>query len=211
MTVRERLPRIPSRTLGASAVRGYLHGMQWILMVLVLAIVVGAFRGGKLRNLTEIRVVSWWLLPVGFLVLAASSLVPDSTGDLGVWLVLGSYVPLLLFVWLNRDLTGIWIAGVGILMNFTVIAINGGMPVLAEAARIAGETGELVLDSKHVLLTDATRLPFLADVLPLPRAVLSLGDVFLAIGVAVFLEDQMRQPLTLFAHRVTGIPGSAAE
>ena len=185
--------------------------MQWILLVLVLAIVVGAFRGGKLRNLTEIRVVSWWLLPVGFLVLAASSLVPDSTGDLGVWLVLGSYVPLLLFVWLNRDLTGIWIAGVGILMNFTVIAINGGMPVLAEAARIAGETGELVLDSKHVLLTDATRLPFLADVLPLPGAVLSLGDVFLAIGVAVFLEDQMRQPLTLFAHRVTGIPGSAAE
>ena len=93
---------------------------------------------------------------------------------------------------------------------------HGILNALQAAARVGYwmwncETGELVLDSKHVLLTDATRLPFLADVLPLPGAVLSLGDVFLAIGVAVFLEDQMRQPLTLFAHRVTGIPGSAAE
>lgn len=185
--------------------------MQWILLVLVLSLVVGAARGGKLRNLTEIRVVGWWLLPLSFLILAASNFVPESSGDLAVGLVLGSYLPLILFVWLNRELTGLWIAGLGVLMNFTVIALNGGMPVLEEAARLAGETGELILDSKHVLLTEETRLPFMADIIPLPNAVLSLGDVFLAIGVGVFLEDQMRQPLTLFAHRVTGIPGSASE
>jgi hypothetical protein len=185
--------------------------MLWIAFVLLISIVVGALRGGKLRNLTEIRVKLWWLLPLGFLILAASNFVPTDRDRLGVILVLASYVPLLAFVWLNRDLTGIWIAGLGILMNFTVILLNGGMPVLAEAATIAGEAGELVLDSKHVLLTAETRLPFLADIVPLPGAVLSLGDVFLAIGVGVFLEDQMRQPLTLFSHRVTGIPGSAAE
>ena len=185
--------------------------MHWIAFVLLISIVVGALRGGKLRNLTEIRVKLWWLLPLGFLILAASNFVPTDRDRLGVILVLASYVPLLAFVWLNRDLTGIWIAGLGILMNFTVILLNGGMPVLAEAAVIAGETGELVLDSKHVLLTADTHLPFLADIVPLPAAVLSLGDVFLAIGVGVFLEDQMRQPLTLFSHRVTGIPGSAAE
>ena len=185
--------------------------MQWILLVLAISIIVGFLRGGKLRNLTEIRVKSWWLLPIGFLILAASNFVPTEYDSVAVALVLVSYLPLLLFVWLNRDLTGIWIAGLGILMNFTVILLNGGMPVLAEAAALAGETGDLVLDSKHVLLTQETRLPFLADIIPLPGAVLSLGDVFLAIGVGVFLEDQMRQPLTLFAHRVTGIPGSAAD
>jgi hypothetical protein len=185
--------------------------MQWILLALVVSLIVGLLRGGKLRNRTEMRVTMWWLLPLGFLVLAASSFVPEDNGDLAVGLVLGSYVPLLLFVWLNRNLTGIWIAGIGILMNFTVIAANGGMPVLLEAARLAGETGDLVFDAKHVLLDESTRIPFLADIIPLPGAVLSLGDVFLAIGVAVFLEDQTRQPLTLFAHRVTGIPGSAAD
>ena len=186
-------------------------GMQWIVLVLVVALVVGWLRGGKLRNLTEVRVAAWWLLPLGFVILTASNFVPAEYDSLAVGLVLASYIPLLIFVWLNREASGIWIAGIGILMNFTVIALNGGMPVLPEAAVIAGETGELVLDAKHVLLTDDTRLPFLADIIPLPGAVVSLGDVFLAIGVAVFLEDQMRQPLTLFAHRVTGIPGSAVE
>jgi len=183
----------------------------WMGLVIALAIIVGYVRGGKLRNLTEIRVTMWWLLPLGFITLALSEVVPSDMTDVANLLVLLSYLPLLLFVWLNRDLTGIWIAGLGILMNFTVIALNGGMPVLTEAAFIAGNTGDLVLDAKHVLLTETTRLPFLADVIPLPNAVLSLGDVLLAIGVAAFLEDQMRQPLTLFAHRVQGIPGSASE
>ncbi len=122
-----------------------------------------------------------------------------------------SYVALLAVVWLNRAEPGIWIAGIGILMNFTVIAANGGMPVLMEAIEVAGGSTESVLNGKHVLLDDATRLPFLGDVIPLPRNVISLGDVFLAIGLGVFLEDQLRQPLRLFRHRVQGVPGSAAE
>ncbi len=185
--------------------------MQWMVLVLIVSIVVGWVRGGRLRNLTEIRVSMWWLLPMGFLILAASGFVPTDQHQLAVGLVLVSYVPLLVFVWLNRDHTGIWIAGFGILMNFTVILANGGMPVLEAAAQLAGHDGQLVFDAKHVLMTDDTRLIFLGDIIPLPGAVLSLGDVFLVIGVGAFLEDQMRQPLSLFAHRVQGVPGSASE
>ena len=185
--------------------------MQWMLLVLGISVFVGWIRGGKLRNLTEIRVRLWWLLPFGFIMLAASAFVPGDKHDIAVALILISYLPLLLFVWLNRDMTGIWVAGMGILMNFTVIVVNGGMPVLEEAVRIAGGSSELVLGAKHVVLDDTTQLPFLADVIPLPGAVLSLGDVFLAIGIGAFLEDQMRKPLSLFAHGVTGVPGSAAE
>ena len=184
--------------------------MQWMLLVIAISIGVGLLRGGNLRNLTEIRVTLWWLLPLGFLLLAASGFIPPDMHDLAVALILTSYLPLLLFVWLNRDLTGIWIAGLGILMNFTVILANEGMPVLGAAAEIAGGGGDLVLTAKHVLLTPATRLPFLGDVIPLPGAVLSLGDVFLAIGVGAFLEDQIRRPLSLFAHGVQGTPGSAS-
>ena len=182
-----------------------------MLLVLAISIVVGWVRGGRLRNLTEIRVRMWWLLPLGFVLLAASAFVPTSRHELAVALVLVSYLPLLLFVWLNRAMVGIWIAGLGILMNFTVIVLNSGMPVLVEAVEIAGGSGDLVLGAKHVILNESTRLPFLADIIPLPGAVLSLGDVFLAIGIGAFLEDQMRKPLSLFAHGVTGVPGSAAE
>ena len=183
-----------------------------MLLVIVISVVLGALRGGRLRNLTEIRVKLWWLLPIGFVMLSIANFLPSEYHDAAVALILGSYLPLLLFVWLNRSSSGIWIAGIGILMNFTVIVANAGMPVLTEAAVIAGGGDvTLVLGAKHVLLTTDTILPFLADVIPVPRSVLSLGDVFLAIGIGVFLEDQMRQPLSLFSHGASGIPGSANE
>jgi len=182
-----------------------------MLLVLVISIAVGWVRGGRLRNLIDMRVRLWWLLPLGFIALAASSLIPSDRSDLAVILVLASYLPLLLFVGLNRDMTGIWIAGMGILMNFTVIALNNGMPVLTEAVIIAGGASEFVFNARYVLLTEDTVIPFFADVIPLPGAVLSLGDVFLAIGIGALLEDQMRKPLILFSRKAAGVPGSAAE
>lgn len=183
--------------------------MLWILLVIGISVVIGLLRGGKLRNLTEIRVTAWWLLLLGFGMQLAANLIPPSRQPVAVTLVLVSYLPLLLFVWLNRNAAGMWVAGLGILMNFTVIALNGGMPVLPEAVELAGGSPDLVVGAKHVVLDDATRLPFLADIIPLPRSVVSLGDVFLAIGVGVFLEDQLRQPVRLFSKKVQGVPGSA--
>jgi hypothetical protein len=188
-----------------------VEGVLWMLLVLVIAVFVGLARGGKLSNLTEIGVRAWWLLFIGFGVQLVATFLPNSTHELAVGLILASYVPLLLFVWLNRQMTGLWVAGIGILMNFTVIAANGGMPVMLEAVKLAGGSVNVVLGAKHVILTEETYLAFLADIIPLPSSVISMGDVFLAIGVGVFLEDQVRRPVRLFAHRVEGTPGSAAD
>ncbi len=185
--------------------------MLWIGLVLVVSIVVSLARGGKLSNLGVIEVRAWWLLFIGFGMQAVANNLPASNSGLAVTLLLASYALLVLVVWLNRAEPGLWIAGIGILMNFTVIAANQGMPVLVEAIEVAGGSPDIALDAKHVLLDDGTRLPFLGDVIPLPGSVISLGDVFLAIGLGVFLEDQLRQPVRLFRHRVQGVPGSAAD
>lgn len=189
----------------------YARLVLWIAVVLVASVLVSLFRGGKLRNLTEIELHAWWLLFVGFGLQFVANLLPSGRSTLAITLLLTSYLVLLVVVWLNRAEPGLWIAGIGILMNFTVIAINQGMPVLTEAIEVAGGAVSTPLDAKHILLDDATRLPFLGDVIPLPGSVVSLGDVFLAIGLAVFLEDQLRQPVRLFRRRVQGVPGSAAE
>lgn len=185
--------------------------MIWLVSVLVFSMLVGLVRGGKLSNLAEIELEAWWLLFVGFGMQIVAGLLPHDQRTLAVALLLVSYLPLLLVVWLNRSQPGLWIAGIGILMNFTVIAINQGMPVLPEAIEVAGGSADSALDAKHVLLDDTTRLAFLGDVIPLPRSVISLGDVFLSIGLGVFIEDQLRQPVKLFRRRVQGVPGSAAE
>lgn len=182
-----------------------------MLLVLVIAIAVGLARGGRLSNLTEIGVRAWWLLFIGFGLQLAATFLPRDMHGLAVGLNLASYVPLLVFVLLNRQMAGLWVAGIGVLMNFTVIAANSGMPVMLEAVKLAGGSVDVALGAKHVVLTESTHLAFLSDIIPLPGSVISLGDVFLAIGVGVFLEDQVRRPVRLFAHRVQGKPGSAAE
>jgi hypothetical protein len=89
------------------------------------------------------------------------------------------------------------IVALGLLLNFVVISSNGGMPVVPAAAVAAGLHGRLSIpigDFVHVLGTTATRLPWLADALPLPWAPLvkivsSAGDVLLYVGVVAFISD----------------------
>lgn len=193
--------------------------MVWLAIVLVTAVTVAVLRGGRLSNLADIRLSLWWLLPVGFSMQWGTAFLPDEpwSEGAGVALVLGSYLPLLAVVILNRNRSGMWLAGLGVLMNFTVIALNGGMPVLGEAAAIAaGDTVarlDLAGDYKHVLLDGGTLLPFLGDVIPVRvfslGQVVSIGDVFLAVGLGRFLEAELRRPVRWFRPGVKLRAGSA--
>jgi hypothetical protein len=163
----------------------------------------------------------WWLLPLGFLLQIATNWIPRTASwaeTAGLALVLTSFAPLLVLVILNRNRTGMWLAGVGVLMNFSVIALNGGMPVLTEAAEAAGgfsgDSVSVASSYKHVVLDASTRLAFLADVIPIhffgQGQVVSLGDVFLAVGLARFLESELRRPVRWFKRGARAQAGSAS-
>lgn len=183
--------------------------MAWLAIVLVISIGMALVRGGRLLNLSEIKLRAWPLLLLGFgMQVVADRLPTDRTWshDVAVTLIILSFIPLMAIAWLNRHEAGMWLVGLGVFMNFTVIAINGGMPVLPEAASLGLGRDITAIDfdalSKHVLLDDSTQLAFLGDVIPVRviRNVVSLGDVFLAIGLGVFVEDQMRRPIRWFKH-----------
>ncbi len=186
--------------------------MTWMVAVVVVSVLVALLRGGKLSNIADVHVSGWWMLALALVMQVGATFAPDNGNRLPVILVLASFVPLLAVVWLNKDQQGLWIASIGILMNFTVIGINGGMPVLPRAVELAGGTFDAAeLDAKHVVLDNSTRLAFLADIIPFPGSVISLGDVFLAIGLGVFIEDYLTRPLRLFRRGAPGRPGSAAD
>ncbi len=201
--------------------RWYGAIMVWLGLVLFIAIASAVVRGGRLTNLADIKLRLWWLLPLGFVLQAGTAFLPDGKPwgrTAGVGMVLVSYLPLILVVWLNRERSGMWLTGVGILMNATVITLNGGMPVLTEAAQVAGGFADEVAIRevyKHVILDQSTRLPFLADVIPLrlfgQGQVISLGDVFLAVGLGRFLESELRRPVRWFKYGIPAKAGSAAD
>lgn len=97
-------------------------------------------------------------------------------------------------LWANAHLRGLWFVGLGLLCNALVIFANGGhMPVSSEALYKVGLESYIPklqqqYDAVHTLLTDATKLWFLADVIPVRilgyANVISLGDVYLMVGIA---------------------------
>ena len=193
--------------------------MLWLAIVIFLALAIAVMRGGRLVNLGDIELNTWWLLFIALGLQIGTGFLPKEPWSewAGLTRVLVSFFLLMILVLLNRSAPGMWIAGIGVLMNFVVIAVNGGMPVLAGAAEVA--SGFTVSDPdlsgtfKHVLLDDSSRLTFFADVIPLRLIgigeVISLGDIFLALGLGVFLEHELRRPRRYFKHGAQAQPGSA--
>jgi len=124
------------------------------------------------------------------------------------WILISSQLLLLVFVWFNRKLPGFWLLGLGLLANFIVIALNGGMmPLLPEVANQLvqpGSEGMLQLGQrvgygKDILLAkENTVLWFLGDVFLLPSffnypLAFSLGDILISTG-AFWLLWQLGGP-----------------
>lgn len=195
--------------------------MLWLAIVLFIALAMAVLRGGRLTNLGDVELRAWWLLLVAFGLQIGTTFLPDSdwASGVGVAMVLVSFVFLMALVLLNRNRTGMWLAGLGVLMNFTVIALNGGMPVMSEAAEVASgftvSVPDLSGSFKHIILDETSRLTFLADVIPLRLGalgqVISLGDVFLAVGLGRFLEQELRRPRRYFKRGAHAQPGSASD
>ncbi len=194
--------------------------MLWLAIVIFISLAIAVLRGGRLVNLGDIELRAWWLLFVALALQFGTGLLPEdeSSAWLGVAMVLLSFALIMVMVILNRSKPGMGMTALGVLMNFVVIAANGGMPVLAGAAEVASgftvSTPDLSGTFKHVPLDGTSHLTFFADVIPLRLVgigeVISLGDVFLALGLGVFLESELRRPRRYFKRGAQAQPGSAS-
>lgn len=104
-----------------------------------------------------------------------------------------------LFLWLNmKHVKGIILLCLGYFLNLFVIIFNGGkMPVAIEYSHLF-ETSymkDALIEGKapfHALLTEYTKFPYLADVIPvvnpsLYTAMISIGDVLIIIGAFIIV------------------------
>lgn len=166
------------------------------LVVIVAALAVSLVRGGRLGRLADAPIRHSWLLAVGIAlqvgvdVSAARGLDP---GVLSSAVLVSSQLLVVAWVVVNRYRPGMPLILLGLLMNLAVIAANGAMPVDPNAVAAAGGPDLIAPLGKHELLTDSTRLPFLADIfgIALLRTVVSAGDVVLAAGLIPLVHDLM--------------------
>jgi len=176
--------------------------MKLFLLVIIAAVLLGLAFGGRLTSLERLRMHWWGLALVGLGI----QFIPLPEGSGGVDLTVRtaalviSYTLLLTFAAANLRMPGMTLLFAGLAMNFTVIAVNGGMPVGGEALRASGQAGVIATlqterADKHHLLSGDDRLTFLADVIALPPPVgqaISIGDVFIYAGLIWTIVAAMR-------------------
>ncbi len=181
-----------------------------LLVGIVVGLIAGLAAGGRLDNLLAIR-LRWTLLiflALAFRLGTEAALVRGiaPADELRVPLLAAAYGILIVALWVNRRRPGISLALVGTGLNAAAILVNGGyMPVWDQALAAANLSAVDILSPIHFLVSAKDPIPFLlaagplGDVLPIPlpfiRNVLSVGDVFLAGGLAFFVFASLLREL----------------
>jgi hypothetical protein len=163
----------------------------------VLGVAAGYLFGGRLRHAAGLRLRALWLLWLAAIgQLLADHLLTGTAAAVAVAAAFGSAATCLM-VNLRRDravaLSGS-VALAGAALNAVAILFNGAMPYSPTAARAAGVTAddETV---KNAAANADTALASLGDVVAVPalRAVFSVGDLLIGIGIAALAAASMRR------------------
>ena len=160
-----------------------------LVVLLALAVVTVPLAGGRLGALLDLRPRAAWLLAVAFGIQLALAFFPGEPSGIRAVLYACTYPMGLAFVWVNRDIPGLWLIGLGALANGIAMVANGGVMPTTEAALLrAGFDAAPSVFANSAALSDP-HLLFLGDVFAVPAAVpfsnvFSVGDVLIAIGAA---------------------------
>jgi hypothetical protein len=182
-------------------------------VVLLIAAVVGGVVAGRIRARAGIHVphhrVRGLVLLVGGIAFHVAALVAD--GDVANLLEGGTYACLACFAGMNWPVTGMAVAGLGLVLNLVGIVINNGTPVRPEALVDSGSVAvadlpDVHLDPPQHLQTSADRAPWLGDVVPIDglHEVVSFGDLIALVGLVDGLRDVTRRRTKVPEHDPDG-------
>ncbi len=163
-------------------------------IAIVVAVLIVPLTGGQFRQLGRIRLRRVWLLFAGLglqILLEVVNLPRARFDDVGLALLLASYVLIIGFGLSNLLLTGMGVITVGIAMNAFVIALNQGMPYKVPEGTKAETT------VKHRPQKPDDVLPQLGDYIALGSPVdasISFGDLVIAVGLIDLTYRASRRP-----------------
>lgn len=181
-------------------------------MILTSAVALGLVaslarhRGHVFRQIAAIPLRSTWSAPLALALqwpLLQAPGGPAQPVSVQQALFLLSHLLLLFFIWRNRRLTSIQIAGLGVMCNLLVIVTNGGLMPITPETLVQINPGSTLAQwspgahygySKDIiLLAEDVSLWALSDVLVLPPpfpypTAFSLGDLLIAVGILVLLQ-----------------------
>jgi len=170
-----------------------------IIESVLLSILLGWVRKGKLKHLGLIEIKGIYLFFIGGLLQLLLFAIADEQGsgferllyEQFYVLHLLTYVIIMIPILLNLNWRSLNLMGLGSLLNFIPIAANQGKMPVALPAPYA-----LNFDLGHVLLESGTKFKVLSDVIfigppyPMPK-IMSIGDLLIMAGVFWLIQSAM--------------------
>ena len=172
---------------------------------LLLGVLVGVIRKGRISNLSEIQIRGWVLVVIGALIQFTPILL-NKFQILTNYHVFFPFVALVIMIGvmlLNLEKKGMWLILGGGLINGIAIAMNGfKMPVDIEGLHYAGldAVAETIMDGSVINYVDANTVEnftrYLGKIVAVPSLypfakVLSVGDILMMAGIVVLISGQM--------------------
>lgn len=173
---------------------------------IILGVIIGVIRNGRLSNLTEIYIRGWYLIILGVVI----QYVPILLNILGFEQLNFEYITfigmLLMVVALimNLDLKGIWMILLGGLLNLLGLVFNGfKMPIHLGSLQTLEmnyfiesiRSGNLI---NYQLFSEFINWKLaLGKFIPIPKIypfakVLSIGDIVMMLGIILFISSEMK-------------------
>jgi Family of unknown function (DUF5317) len=174
----------------------------FFVATLVVAVLVVIVTKGSFQRIGRIHLNALWLLLTALIIQVALELIDfptDRIDDLGLAILLMSYVLIFAFCFLNRHTSGMFIIAVGVALNVLAIGLNGGMPTKDDVKERNGREVHVPIERtvKHKPRESDDKLPFLGDVITAPGAPnqqFSVGDIVIGIGVIDLCFEASRRP-----------------
>ena len=157
-------------------------GIELIFVVFAFALVL--LTNGSLKKLFSTSLKSRWLIvPIvaGYLAIDFAPIPKSRYDDVGISIVLATYILFIGFLLLNASFKSLWIAIIGLVSNTIVIAVNLGMPVKSSGDYVALESIKYQASTSKDLLAPISDIFMIKPL----RTSLSIGDIIFGVGIVV--------------------------
>ena len=171
----------------------------------IIGLILGKVRGGRFSNFSYLSIRAWPLIFLAFFI----QISPAFTNKISVLASLQDYAygfsmgVIILLLVLNLEKRGLKIILVGLLLNLVAVYFGGWkMPVAMEGLQLVGletmvetiQSGKIVnyvpLDSIQHWSKYFAKFIVIPKPYPLAK-VISVGDVFITLGLILFIQGQM--------------------
>lgn len=190
--------------------------LRLVAITVLGALVLGWLAGGRLRTLAALPVTA---LPLTFLSTGLIVAARFAGAGVATGLQVAAICVVGIFLVVNAARTSgiiraaLAVVALGWVLNAAVIISNSGMPLSLAAYAASGQT-EMPTPGEEeffaiTVADEGTVLSFLGDVIPIApmHVVVSIGDLFLALGIVALIVLGMRG--TRITHRTTPTSNSS--